>query len=666
LNQETKSIKKNPAVMGAEDGIEDYVARAQFMRESLGKSQTITDTMISILGSFDNRLSTLESAMRPTQVKTHAFRQAHENIDNTLKAAEVVLTQFDVPRQVENKVLQGPKNDLNGFLVAVDLLHSNVEYLMLNRGLKASDTALNQARDLFAKGMGRLEEEFRTLLTNHSKPADPARLTEAVPSQGKQLDLPQATPGNDGEEVKLLLTNTPHNDKAANPLVLPILIPPRIVPQLSEMAQRLVASGQHQQCLKIYRDVRASTLEQTLRKLGVEKLGKDDVAKLPWESLEGKITSWLQYMRIAVKLLFAAERKLCDQIWFRLDPYREKCFADVTDSSLHMLLSFGEAIAKSKKTPEKLFVLLDMYETMRDLQPEIEVVFAGEAATGMQDAATGLIKRLGQTAKDTFADFEDAVDKDSTKSVVPDGTVHMLTSYVINYVKFLLDYQNTLNELFSEGEMEERSPSYLASATMRIMQVLQSNLEGKSKLYKDPAMSHLFLMNNIHYMVKSVRRSEAKDMLGDDWIQRQRRIVQQHAASYQRAAWNKVLQYITGSGGGSSDMGGSSTQSGVSKSQLKERLKGFSLTFEDLYQRQTQWTIPDNDLRDAVRLQVQEVVLPAYRSFIKRHSSYIEAGKSLNKYVKYTPDDLERMLNELFEGKSRQPRQSGQPGAVVR
>lgn len=68
LNQKTKSIKKNPAVMGAEDGIEDYVARAQFMRESLGKSQTITDTMISILGSFDSRLSTLESAMRPTQV----------------------------------------------------------------------------------------------------------------------------------------------------------------------------------------------------------------------------------------------------------------------------------------------------------------------------------------------------------------------------------------------------------------------------------------------------------------------------------------------------------------------------------------------------------------------------------------------------------------------
>jgi hypothetical protein len=34
----------------------------------LGKSQQMTETMITILGSFDNRLSTLETAMRPTQV----------------------------------------------------------------------------------------------------------------------------------------------------------------------------------------------------------------------------------------------------------------------------------------------------------------------------------------------------------------------------------------------------------------------------------------------------------------------------------------------------------------------------------------------------------------------------------------------------------------------
>ncbi|QCD92552.1 exocyst complex component 7 [Vigna unguiculata] len=41
--------------------------RATFVKESLHKSQTITDSMVSILGSFDHRLSALETAMRPTQ-----------------------------------------------------------------------------------------------------------------------------------------------------------------------------------------------------------------------------------------------------------------------------------------------------------------------------------------------------------------------------------------------------------------------------------------------------------------------------------------------------------------------------------------------------------------------------------------------------------------------
>ena len=72
-----------------------------------------------------------------------------------------------------------------------------------------------------------------------------------------------------------------------------------------------------------------------------------------------------------VKLLFAAERKVCDQIFEGIDTLRDQCFADVTGSSVELLLSFGDAIAKSKRSPEKLFVLLDMYEIMRELHSEV-------------------------------------------------------------------------------------------------------------------------------------------------------------------------------------------------------------------------------------------------------------------------------------------------------
>jgi len=70
---------------------------------------------------------------------------------------------------------------------------------------------------------------------------------------------------------------------------------------------------------------------------------------------------------------------------------------------------------------------------------QIETLFKGEACSGIREAATSLTKRLAQTAQETFGDFEEAVEKDATKTAVTDGTVHPLTSYVINYVKFLFE-----------------------------------------------------------------------------------------------------------------------------------------------------------------------------------------------------------------------------------
>lgn len=72
-----------------------------------------------------------------------------------------------------------------------------------------------------------------------------------------------------------------------------------------------------------------------------------------------------------VKLLFAAERQLCDQVFECSQSLRDKCFAQITRNSLATLLSFGEAIAMSKRSPEKLFVLLDMYEIMCELQADV-------------------------------------------------------------------------------------------------------------------------------------------------------------------------------------------------------------------------------------------------------------------------------------------------------
>ncbi|CAA7404441.1 unnamed protein product [Spirodela intermedia] len=645
--------------MRVPQGTETLKRRASFLRESLHKSQTVTEGMVSILGSFDQRLSSLETAMRPTQVRTHAVRRAHENIDKTLKSADVILVQFDLSREAEAKIRKGPHEDLDGFLEAVEQLRKNFSFFSSTKSFKSSDGVLNHVNDLLSQAILNLEEEFKQLLSSYSKPLEPDSIFECLPNT---LQLSSEAHGNHSDANPKTPSATTHieqHTKVADTAVykLPVLIPPRILPVLHDLAEQMVQAGNGQDCVIVYREMRAPIMEQTLRKLGVEKLSKDDVQKMPWEALEAKIGNWIHFMRIAVKLLFAGEKNVCDQIFNGFESLKDQCFAHVTASSVEMLLSFGDAVAKSKRSPEKLFVLLDMYEIMRELQPEIKTLFEGKPCSEMRESLLLLTKQLAKTAQETFGDFEEAVEKDASRTTVADGTVHPLTSYVINYVKFLFDYQSTLDLLFQEFDTGGKPDNHLANVTMKIMNALQANLDVKSKLYKDPALTHIFLMNNIHYMVRSVRRSEAKNLLGDDWVQRHRRIVQQNANQYKRVAWSKILQSLTiqvsgttGSAGGG--MGSEGGSSGVSRATVKERFKSFNMQFEELHQRQSQWTVPDPELRESLRLSIAEILLPAYRSFIKRFGPLIDANKNPEKYRKYTPEGLDQMLGEFFEGKT--------------
>ena len=60
----------------------------------------------------------------------------------------------------------------------------------------------------------------------------------------------------------------------------------------------------------LFRDTHSSVLEESLWKLGVEKLSKEDVQKMQWEVLEAKIGNWIHFMRIAVSTCLEFE-----QIW---------------------------------------------------------------------------------------------------------------------------------------------------------------------------------------------------------------------------------------------------------------------------------------------------------------------------------------------------------------
>jgi exocyst complex protein 7 len=345
-------------------------------------------------------------------------------------------------------------------------------------------------------------------------------------------------------------------------------------------------------------------------------------------------------------------------------PLADICFNDFAKAAIMQLLSFGEAIAISRRSPEKLFKILDMYDTLRELIPELDIIFSGTSGASVRTEAAGILSRLGEAARGTFSEFENAIQRDSSRVPVTGGSVHPLTRYVMNYIKLSCDYTDTLKLVYNDRSQnsdhpnspdrddrfvrEDSTSSPLASQISRLALALQTNLEGKAKMYRDPALTHLFLMNNIHYVVQKVKSSEMRTLLGDTWLRRQASMVRQSAASYQRAAWSKVLSCLRDEG--LHNRGGVST--GVSRQILKDRFKNFNTIFDEIHRAQSQWVVLDPGLRDELRIFIADKVLPAYRAFLGRYGHHIETGRHPDKYIKYTVEDLEIAIGDFFTGSS--------------
>ncbi|KAI8017542.1 Exocyst complex component EXO70E2 [Camellia lanceoleosa] len=86
----------------------------------------------------------------------------------------------------------------------------------------------------------------------------------------------------------------------------------------------------------------------------------------------------------------------------------------------------------------------------------------------------------------------------------------------------------------------------------------------------------------------------------------------------------------------------------ISKTLLKERLQSFYVSFEEVYKSQTGWLIPDGQLREDLRISTSLKVIQAYRTFVGRYTNYLS-----DKLIKYSADDLEKYLLDLFEGSPR-------------
>ncbi|KAK9090129.1 hypothetical protein Sjap_023306 [Stephania japonica] len=653
-SESTPQSSQAPAT-AAIDGDERVMAAAQRIVRSLGTSKNVTEDMILILSNFDNRLSTITDLLTSGGGGDAGVAMKGKR-EEELECSEMVVLRFESQNQSSLPWEESPEEVLE-YLNAVDEIIRLTEDMSL---CSSDGEVIDRAERVLQIAMSRLEDEFRHVLIRNTVPLDAGQLYGSI----RRVSLSFAS--NDGDSLDGFETSVEeesvscYHERGASlgGDLFVDLVHPDAVLDLKEIADRMIRSGYEKECCQVYNSVRRDVLDECLAILGIEKVSIEEVQKIEWKCLDEKMRKWIQAVKVVIRVLLSGEKRLCDQIFAGSELIREVCFTETAKGCVLQLLNFAEAIAIGRRSSEKLFRILDMYEALAEAMPDLQMLFSSDTVDFVCSEAQGILEGLGEAAKGTFVEFENAVRNETSRKPVQGGEIHPLTRYVMNYVKLLVDYSDSLNVLLESsgvnsdnveaddsGNLDLGIMSPIGQRLLSLISSLESNIEEKSKVYEDGGMQYVFLMNNILYIVQKVKGSELGKLLGDNWVRKRRGLVRQHATSYLRAAWSKVLSCLKDEGVGS---GGSS--SNISKVTLKERFKNFNLGFEEIYRNQTTWKVPDPQLREELRISISENVLPAYRAFLGRFGGHLESGRHAGKYIKYTPEDLESYLLDLFEG----------------
>ncbi|XP_031117851.1 exocyst complex component EXO70B1-like [Ipomoea triloba] len=439
-----------------------------------------------------------------------------------------------------------------------------------------------------------------------------------------------------------------------------------IMSNLNKLAKALMFGGYEAECWHAYFVARRNVMEDSLSRMGFERRSIDEVQKTSWECVEREIVAWLRTFKYCTTELFTSERKLTATVFSDHPSMSESIISDLCRFTVIQLLHFSNAVAVTKRSPDKLYKFLDVYEALRDLLPSMDTLLRPQCMEELKAETLITRCRLGEMMINIIQELEITINADPPKNPVPGGGVHPLTRYAVTTIENACCYKETLDQVFLEhlqfqqqsggggevevdptgsgaGESHHLSPFGMQIA--RAMELLDANLEAKSKLYKDPSLSMIFMMNNGRHILQKVKESPgASSLLGSAWIKKRSSDLRQYHKNYQRETWGRLMQCLSVEGLISSSTGK------VHKPVLKEKFKSFNAVFDDIHKTQASWVISDEQLQSELRVSITNMVVPAYRSFIARFSQTFTPGRQTEKYIKYQGEDLEKYIDELFDG----------------
>ncbi|PRQ28587.1 putative exocyst complex component Exo70, cullin repeat-like-containing domain-containing protein [Rosa chinensis] len=103
-------------------------------------------------------------------------------------------------------------------------------------------------------------------------------------------------------------------------------------------------------------------LEESLSRLGLQKLSINKALKIPWQDLEDEIKQWIKAANVSLRILFPIERRFVDRVFYGLSSAADLSFMEVCRGLTIQILNFTDAVVIGSRSPERLFKVLDVFD----------------------------------------------------------------------------------------------------------------------------------------------------------------------------------------------------------------------------------------------------------------------------------------------------------------
>ncbi|PIM99182.1 Exocyst component protein [Handroanthus impetiginosus] len=602
---------------GILDGEQHVIAAAYHLVKAIEATKNISDDMKTVLANLDIHLSTM---IRLNEGEAEDTRE----IETRLMPAKQTIMSL---HSNHSKIWDSNPLIVSEYLQAVSevlRLSEDLGNMPLKRRSRGKEL-FDQTQSILQMAMDRLQNELIHILVQNKE----CLCEENLISEDSFVSNEDDSLGNASQRESSSIE--------AEEYVVD-LIHPDVVPQIKTIATIMIDSGYDQEFCQVFTAFWRDTLAEYLALLRVQKFSIEDVLQMEWKFLNYKIRKWRLAIKKVIQVYLASAKRLFDHVLGEYGCISASCLVEASKGPLMSLLNFGQAVSIGPHKPEWLFCLLNMYEVLEALSPEVDALFPEGIGSSIKIEFHQLSTRLKDSAKAICRELGNNIALCSSTTPFPNGGIHPLTKYVMNYILCFAEYGDNLNFLLQDEENSDVGPNLSCAMATHLQlwtSILEANLEKRSDLYKDCSLKHIFMMNNIHYMVEKIRNSKIMPYFGDEWIKNHIAKFRQHAMCYERVTWSSILELLH-------------DHRKAGKATLKARSRAFTAAFEDVYKNQTRWCVPDLELREDLRISASKTVIQAYRNFVSKITNCVG-----EKHVKYTEHDLETYILDLLEGSSK-------------